>query len=90
MRAKLAFGISLAIDFDCFLIDEVTAVGDSRFAKKCHYELFEKRKDKAFIIVSHHVATITEHCQQAAVLHEGDLIKFPTVDAAYSFYSAAD
>lgn len=50
MRAKLAFAISMAVDFDCFLIDEVTAVGDERFRQKCHVELFEKRNSRAMIL----------------------------------------
>ena len=43
MRARLAFAISMAIEFDCYLIDEVISVGDARFHAKCQRELFEKR-----------------------------------------------
>ena len=53
MRARLAFAISMVIEFDCFLIDEIIAVGDARFHEKCHHELFERRGDRAMIIVSH-------------------------------------
>lgn len=53
MRARLAFAISMVIEFDCFLIDEIVAVGDARFHDKCHHELFERRGDRAMIIVSH-------------------------------------
>ena len=53
MRARLAFAISMVIEFDCFLIDEIVAVGDARFHEKCNYELFERRGDRAMIIVSH-------------------------------------
>lgn len=88
MRARLAFALSLAIDFDCFLIDEVVAVGDSRFHEKCNYELFEKRKDRAMIIVSHQHEQIVAHCDKAAVLHEGKLHCFNDVEHAYEFYSA--
>ena len=48
MRARLAFAISMAIEFDCYLIDEVIAVGDARFHEKCQIELFEKRKDETY------------------------------------------
>lgn len=88
MRARLAFALSMAIDFDCFLIDEVIAVGDSRFHEKCYEELFEKRKDRSLIIVSHDPHYIREHCDRAAVLVKGSLHTFDDVDAAYGFYEA--
>jgi capsular polysaccharide transport system ATP-binding protein len=86
MRARLAFAISMAIEFDCFLIDEIVAVGDSRFHAKCHHELFERRKDRALIIVSHDPGYIREHCDRAAVLVQGKLHTFEQIDNAYSFY----
>ena len=86
MSARLAFAISMVIDFDCFLIDEVVAVGDSRFQQKCHDELFVKRKDRAMIFVSHNDHYIKEHCQRAAVLQDGNLFQFDNVDSALHFY----
>lgn len=86
MRARLAFAISMAIEFDCFLIDEIIAVGDSRFHSKCHRELFEKRRDRSLIIVSHDAGYIREHCDSAAVLVQGKLHTFEQVDDAYAFY----
>ena len=88
MRARLAFAISMAIEFDCFLIDEIVAVGDSRFHEKCHAELFEKRKSRAMIIVSHSADYIREHCQRAAVLVAGKLHSFANVDEAFDFYQS--
>lgn len=90
MRARLGFGISLAIDFDCFLIDEIVAVGDARFQQKCHDELFVKRKDRAMIIVSHSDSYIREHCDRASVLAGGTLAHFTDMDAAYDYYQAHD
>ncbi|RQR44712.1 ABC transporter ATP-binding protein [Burkholderia sp. Bp9131] len=87
MRARLAFAISMAIEFDCFLIDEVIAVGDARFHEKCQNELFEKRRDRAMVIVSHEPKNIQDHCDKALVLHRGVLHQFPEVDAAYNFYN---
>lgn len=89
MRARLAFAISIAIDFDCFLIDEVTAVGDSRFHQKCEIELFEKRKDTAMIIVSHQPEQIIAHCDKAAVLSNGEIHCFDKVTDAYDFYQTS-
>lgn len=87
MAMRLAFAISMVIEFDCFLIDEVMAVGDARFHAKCHRELFEKRADRALIIVSHDAAYIREHCQRACVLHEGTLRSFDSIDGAFAYYS---
>lgn len=87
MRARLAFALSMVIEFDCFLIDEVIAVGDNRFQQKCHIELFEKRKDRALILVSHNTGYIREHCRQAAVLIEGKLQSFDSVDEAFAYYA---
>lgn len=89
MRARLAFAISLAVDFDCFLIDEVTAVGDSRFHEKCNVELFEKRKDRAMIIVSHQPESIVQHCDKACVLQAGKIHAFDDVGQAYEYYQKA-
>ncbi|MBM5574146.1 ABC transporter ATP-binding protein [Deefgea sp. CFH1-16] len=86
MRARLAFAISMAIEFDCFLIDEIVSVGDSRFHQKCHIELFEKRNDRAMILVSHDPGYVREHCQHAAVLINGTLNTFDQVDEAFEFY----
>ncbi|PTD16752.1 ABC transporter ATP-binding protein [Sphingomonas fennica] len=86
MRARLAFAISMAIEFDCFLIDEVVAVGDSRFRERCHTELFEKRGDRAMIIVSHNREYVKRHCDKAAVLIDGVMTAFDDVDEAYEFY----
>lgn len=87
MVARLAFAVSMAIDFDCFLIDEAVAVGDSRFTAKCHEELFVKRGHKAMVMVSHLPHFIEEHCDRAAVLHQGQLLAFPDVQQAFAFYN---
>jgi capsular polysaccharide transport system ATP-binding protein len=87
MLTRLAFALSIAIEFDCFLIDEVMVVGDARFHEKCHVELFQKRKDRAFILVTHDANVIKLYCERASVLHEGKLYPFDTVDEAYDFYN---
>lgn len=87
MRARLAFAISMVIEFDCFLIDEVISVGDARFHAKCQHELFEKRCDRAMIMVSHEAHNIREHCSRACVVHKGVLHDFEDIDAAYEYYN---
>ena len=89
MVTRLAFALSMAIEFDCFLIDEAMVVGDARFHERCHIELFQKRKDRAFILVSHDPNVIKLYCQSACVLHQGKLHSFTTVDEAYDFYQTS-
>lgn len=86
MRARLSFALSLAVDFDCYLIDEVIAVGDSTFHKKCEYELFERRGACAFVLVSHATHLIERYCWRAAVLEDGRFSEFGTVTEAYEHY----
>jgi len=86
MRARLAFAVSMMIDFDCYLIDEVVAVGDSRFQARCQQELFEKRADRALIIVSHDIHYLRQHCQRACVLEKGVLHHFPDIEGALEYH----
>lgn len=88
MRSRLAFAISMAVEFECFLIDEVISVGDSRFHEKCEVELFQKRADRAMIIVSHMPHYILHHCDHAAVLNDARLHSFGDVQEAIRFYEA--
>ena len=86
MMARLAFAVSMVIDFDCFLIDEVVAVGDSTFTERCNLELFKKRGHKAMVIVSHQEHFVREHCDHAAVLVDGQLYSFEDNEQAFAFY----
>ena len=87
MITRLAFALSMAVEFDCFLIDEAMVVGDVRFHERCHVEMFHKRKDRAFILVTHDANVIKLYCERASVLHDGKLYPFDTVDEAYEFYT---
>lgn len=87
MRMRVAFALSLAIDFECILIDEVLFVGDQRFQKKCHYELLERRKDRAMIIAIHSPEFVREQCTSALILKAGRGRVFNDVDFAADIYS---
>jgi capsular polysaccharide transport system ATP-binding protein len=87
MLTRLAFALSMAIEFDCFLIDEAMVVGDRRFHDRCHVELFQKRRERAFILVSHDAEVIRQYCARASVLIDGRMHHFDSVDAAYDFYN---
>ncbi len=87
MRARLAFALSLAIEFDCYLIDEVILVGDNNFQRKCHEELFEKRADRAMIIASHDMETIQDVCNRALVIRNGEAEQFDDIASAVATYN---
>ena len=88
MRARLAFGLSLAIDFDCYLIDEVILAGDQRFHRKCQEELFGRRSGRSLILASHATDIVRDFCTHALVLKEGRGKVFEDIDLALQIYAA--
>jgi len=87
MRARLAFALSLAIEFECYLIDEVIMVGDQNFQAKCKAEFFEKRSDRALLLASHSVATVEQYCNRALILDDGVATMHEDVTEALRFYN---
>lgn len=86
MSARLAFGVSMAIPFDTYLIDETLAVGDARMQKRCQ-ELFEMRRATAnIILISHSMEQIRTYCSQAIILVNGQAVVYDKVDEAISAY----
>ncbi|KJF71940.1 ABC transporter ATP-binding protein [Agrobacterium arsenijevicii] len=82
MKARLAFGVSMGVKFDYYLVDEITAVGDANFKQKCH-EVFQHRlQDSDVIMVSHSTGTIRDYCQSGVVLENGKLTYFEDVEDA--------
>jgi capsular polysaccharide transport system ATP-binding protein len=75
MRARLAFGLSMAIDFEVYLIDEITAVGDSDFKKKSRAIFKDKLATSQIIMISHSLRTIKDYCD-CGLLLERDRITF--------------
>jgi capsular polysaccharide transport system ATP-binding protein len=88
MIARLAFGASLAIPFDCYLVDEVTAVGDARFRRKCDEALLERRNKATLIMTSHDPYTLQHYCRRGAVLYAGNLTFFDTIEEACDVHHA--
>ena len=86
MRARLAFGLSLAIEFDCYLIDELVAVGDARFQRKCEEELFQHRADRSYLMASHDMNLISQHCSRALIIESGRAKMFDDIDEAVDIY----
>jgi capsular polysaccharide transport system ATP-binding protein len=87
MGARLAFGVSMAIEFDCYLIDEITAVGDARFQARCKQAFDQRRKNADLIVVSHSMGTIKDYCDHGAVLVDGQMMMFDSVDGAIEVYN---
>jgi capsular polysaccharide transport system ATP-binding protein len=87
MIARLAFGISLAINFDCYLIDEVTSAGDQRFRVRCEEALHRKRTDATLVMISHDPTTLKEYCSAGAVLNNGRISLYDTIDEAIEVHS---
>ncbi|WP_305989274.1 ABC transporter ATP-binding protein [Roseibium sp. MMSF_3544] len=82
MRARLAFGVSMAVDFDYYLIDEVIAVGDLRFKRKCRM-VFENKLEKSNIImVSHSARTIKKFCDSGCIIRNGKIEAYDEIDEA--------
>lgn len=88
MRARLAFALSLAIEFDCYLIDEIILVGDQNFQRKCHYELFEKRGDRSMILASHSNDFVKNYCNRALVINGGRATTYDDVEEAIGIYDS--
>lgn len=86
MRARLAFAVSMTIDFDCYLIDEVMAVGDQRFRERCRVELFEKRADKAMLIVSHSHRYLKGNCHRFLLFRDGGIEEHDDFEEVYFRY----
>lgn len=87
MRARLAFALTLAIEFECYLIDEVIMVGDGRFLRRCQEELFEKRGDRSLILVSHDMNFIRAVCDSAAMIQDSRLTMCDSVEEAIDRYA---
>ncbi len=89
MRARVAFGLSMAIDFELYLVDEVTAVGDKAFRKKCKEAFLERRERAGLLMVSHEISTLAEYCQRCIVLSDGRATIYDSIEEAAEAQEAA-
>jgi len=81
MRARLAFGVSMGIDFDTYLIDEITSVGDAAFREKSEAVLGERLKGRGAVVVSHNMGLLRRMCRAALVVEEGRAAWFDDLEA---------
>ncbi|WP_312525790.1 ABC transporter ATP-binding protein [Paracoccus sp. (in: a-proteobacteria)] len=82
MKSRLAFGCSMAVPFDTYLIDEVTAVGDAQFKEKSNQLLLERLENASAIVVSHSLSSLRKICRSGAVLENGKLFYYRRLNDA--------
>ncbi len=90
MKARVAFGMSMAIRFDYYLIDEVLAVGDAAFKNKCKAVLLDRLQESTIILVSHAPGLMREFCDYGCVLHDRQLVNFENVNDAVAFHESVN
>lgn len=88
MKARLAFGVSIGLGFDVYLVDEITAVGDARFRAKCDAAFRLRLQESDVIMVSHAMSSIRAFCDAALVLEQGRLAYYEDVEAAIERHRA--
>jgi capsular polysaccharide transport system ATP-binding protein len=87
MRSRLAFGTSMGIRFDIYLVDEVTAVGDQEFRRKSRQVFRERMVDASAILVTHNMPEVRELCDEGLVLEEGKITHFTDLDEAIRYHN---
>lgn len=86
MRSRLAFGLSMAFDFDYYLIDEVMAVGDAQFKRKCQDVFKSKLERSRIILVSHSMRDIAQYCQVVVLVRQGQATLYSDVQEGIDAY----
>lgn len=86
MQARLAFGLSMALHFETYLVDEVTAVGDARFQQRCHDAFKRRRETSNIIMISHSMETLQDYCTEGVVLANGRAMLYPDITEAIEVY----
>jgi len=88
MRSRLAFGVSIGIPFDTYLVDEVTSVGDAAFKRKSRFAFMDRMKTSGAVFVSHSTRQLKKFCDAGAVLENGQLHYFDDVNDAIAMHHA--
>lgn len=86
MRSRLAFGVSIGIPFDTYLVDEVTSVGDASFKRKSRLAFLERMENAGAVVVTHSMRQLRKLCQSGAVLENGTLTYFEDIEDAIAQY----
>lgn len=86
MRSRLAFGTSMGVHFDTYLVDEITAVGDQRFRRKSREIFTERMQHSSAILVTHNMDEVRQFCDAGLVLEDGKVTYFQDLDAAIAYH----
>lgn len=86
MRSRLAMGCSMGIDFDTYLVDEVTSVGDAEFREKSQRVFADRMARASAIVVTHSMPMIRRMCTIGAVLDRGRLAVFDDIEEAIAYH----
>ncbi len=86
MRSRLAFGASMGVHFDTYLVDEVTSVGDAAFKRKSEAVFFERMQHSGAIVVTHSMSMIRRLCTIGAVLENGELTLYDDIVEAVAVH----
>ncbi|PVA05216.1 ABC transporter ATP-binding protein [Thalassorhabdomicrobium marinisediminis] len=86
MKSRLAFGASMGIDFDTYLVDEVTAVGDQAFKQKSQALFKTRMRQSGAIVVSHSMPQIRDMCDAGAVLEGGNIVYYNDIESAIAHH----
>lgn len=86
MVARLAFATSLAVDFDCYLVDEVITAGDERFRARCEEAMQRRRATGTLILVSHDPDTLRRYCDEGAVIDHGRVVRTDGIEEAIGWF----
>ncbi|UPW20050.1 ABC transporter ATP-binding protein [Agarivorans sp. TSD2052] len=87
MRSRLAFACCISIDFDIYLIDEATSVGDPKFKRKARSALIQRSEEANVIMVSHDLDEIRQFCDSAIILNDGSLTFYNDLEQAIERYN---
>ena len=86
MRGRFAFSVSLACNFDYYLVDEALETGDARYREKFRKAFEERKANASVILVSHNEETVRRNCDMAAILQEGQLVLYDNIKEAMQSY----
>ena len=89
MRARVAFGLSLAFDFDYYLIDEAMSVGDAHFKKKATQAFKDRVSTSKVIMVTHGMGQVRDMCNYVLVVEKGQVLAFEDVEEGIDRYIKA-